>query len=73
MDMKIKYISLEKAVMLQESISWLENLEKSNSEIYVVGENLDNIDIKFTHLLHELIILNKRRDEIIDLFRNEVE
>ena len=71
--MNIKYIPLERAVILQESINWLDNLEKSGSELYVIGENLDNIDIKFTHLLHELIILNKRRDEIIDLFRNEVE
>lgn len=68
-----QFISLKKAKILEESISWLSNLTPSPEVIHVMTNTEDSEDwnIEKTNLLHELQILNKRRVEILENFIND--
>lgn len=60
-----RFISLERAKQLEESIGFLSSYVPVEGEIHHIGPNIDEIDEENTKLLLELGKLNKRRVEII--------
>lgn len=71
--MKTKFLPLKKIRLLEEAIGWLSSYKNNlpDEETHVVGESLEEVDLKSTLLLRELGELNIRRQQIIDqLMRN---
>lgn len=73
--MKRQFLSLEKAIQLEEVGGILGQLEPQDDLIFVIGtsEKEEDENIPYTKLLQELIILNKRRREILEQFSSSSE
>jgi len=72
--MEKNFISVQRANILEEGCNWLTNYigsEDSNIE-HIVGNSINDEDKEMTELLIELGKINKRKKEIIDIFRNKV-
>ena len=58
-------ISLNRAIRLEDSISWLSSIIPQEYEMFIVDNN--NVElIEETKLLNELALLNKKRNKILD-------
>lgn len=69
--MKYEFLSIERSKQLEENVSFLSNLKPSNEVIHIITttNNKEDWNIEKTNLLHELQIINKRRDEILNLLK----
>jgi hypothetical protein len=70
--MKIEFLSKQRANSLQESISFLSSYKGPEEGVqHQIGSSnkIEDRDEKFSELLEELGKINKRREEIINLFK----
>ena len=67
--MQNKFISLQRAIKLEESIHFLSNVKREPGEVLLIGESLDDIDHHYSDLIQELAIYNQRREAIINEFK----
>ena len=64
---KRRWISQERIISLQESITWLDTYETPSNEFHVVGPNKNTENVKLTQALSELNQINKRKKELIQI------
>ena len=77
--MDIRFISLKRIKILQESVAFLDNYtppkaKDEDGDTHIIGESVsyEDRDIEMTDLLTELGKLNERRAEIIQKFKDKV-
>lgn len=67
-----QFISLDKAIRLEQSIGFLSNftIDNTNKDIeYVIGNSLEDVDEKYTKLFQKLIKINTQRQKLLNKFK----
>lgn len=68
-----KYITVERANQLENSVGWLSTYTGSdNGEKHVIGNNITDINAHLSSILFELGELNKKRKAILDTFKKTI-
>ncbi len=64
---QVEYLPIEKAIKLEESISFISNLTQPDDKYYVIGNSVEekDRDVEKTELLQELLKINKRRQYLL--------
>lgn len=66
--MKTKFLTLERARKLEETIGFLTHYTPIEGEVHVIGTTLEETDERFTQLLTRLGELNVEREKILKKF-----
>lgn len=66
--MEKKFIKIEKAIRLEDSIGFLSSYKPTEGEIHHIGSSLEDVDEKYTKLLRRLGELNLEKEEILKEF-----
>ena len=70
--MKTEYLTLERAIKLEESIGWLSNYKGNEDDIlHQIGKSnkIEDMDVYYTKQLKRLGELNKERENILNTFK----
>jgi hypothetical protein len=71
---KYLFLSIKKVIEFHQLMNWLDHIKSTDTHINIITKTEDDNDwdIEKTNQLHELQILNQRREELIKKLTNNL-